>query len=96
VRTDRYKYCVYGRGQRRESLVDLQNDPGEMKNLAADPACREVLLQHRALLAKWGEEHHDALVAELLAGDVAPHPFSVADNPKSATPRAAKKGKKTK
>jgi choline-sulfatase len=94
VRTARYKYCVYSRGQRRESLVDLQDDPGEMKNIAADPSCREVLLQHRALLAKYGEEHHDLLVAELLANDVAPRPFTPADNAKLKTPRGTKKGKK--
>ena len=94
VRTDRYKYCVYSRGQRRESLVDLQNDPGEMKNLAADPACRDVLLQHRALLVQWGAEQHDPLVPELLANDVAPHLFSPADNMSLKPTRAGKKGKK--
>ena len=28
IRTDRYKYCVYAHGQNRESLVDLEKDPG--------------------------------------------------------------------
>jgi len=32
---------------RQESLVDMKNDPGEMKNLAKDPAYRKVLQQHR-------------------------------------------------
>jgi len=94
VRTARYKYCVYSRGQRRESLVDLQVDPGELNDLAADPACRDVLLQHRALLAKYGEEQHDALVAELLANDVAPRPFTPADSAKPNAPRGNKKNKK--
>ena len=94
VRTARYKYCVYSRGQRRESLVDLQADPGELNDLAADPACRDVLLQHRALLAKYGEEQHDPLVAELLAHDVAPRPFTPADSAKPKAPRGKKQGKK--
>lgn len=33
IRTERYKYCVYSYGDRRESLVDLQDDPGEKENL---------------------------------------------------------------
>lgn len=76
VRTARYKYCVFSRGTQRESLVDLQSDPGERFDLAADPKSREVLLQHRELLARFGKEHNDPLVAELLAGNVKPIPFT--------------------
>ena len=50
VRTERFKYCVYDHGQHRESLVDLQTDPGEIRNLAGDPKYRKILLEHRALL----------------------------------------------
>ena len=81
VRTDRYKYCVYSRGRRRESLVDLQADPGETRDLAADPSCRAVLLEHRALLARFGREQNDPLVTELLADDVKPIPFSPHEAP---------------
>lgn len=35
LRGERYKYCAYSEGQHRESLVDLEKDPGEMTNLAA-------------------------------------------------------------
>ena len=76
VRSERYKYCVFSRGQRRESLADMEADPGEMVNLAADPKHREVLVQHRELLARFGKEYADPLVAELLAEDVKPIPFS--------------------
>jgi arylsulfatase A-like enzyme len=76
VRTKRYKYCVYSRGRHRESLVDLENDPGEIKNLAGDPDYRMILLEHRALLARFGKEDHDPLVAKLLADDVKPIPFT--------------------
>ncbi len=75
VRTERYKYCVYTRGRQRESLVDLQADPGELNDLATDPQYRPVLLEHRALLARFGREQNDPLVAALLADDVKPMPF---------------------
>ena len=80
VRTQRYKYCIYNRGIHRESLVDLQADPGETQNLAADPACRTILLKHRELLAEFGRQHNDPLVPALLAGNVKPIPFPSHDD----------------
>ena len=59
LRSQRYKYCVYSLGGRRESLVDMQNDPGEMVNLAEDERYRSVLEQHKRLLADWCQENHD-------------------------------------
>jgi len=93
VRTDRYKYCVFSRGQRRESLVDMQADPGESVNLAPDPQYREVLLQHRELLARFGQEQNDALVAELLADNVKPIPFSNEPAPSRKAAPASRKRK---
>ncbi len=84
VRTERYKYCAYSRGIRRESLVDLQTDPGETNDLAADPKYRDVLRAHRALLVRFGREHNDPLVAELLADNVRPIPFTANVSPKKS------------
>jgi arylsulfatase A-like enzyme len=53
VRSQRYKYCAYDHGEHPESLVDLENDPGEMVNLAGDPSHHTVLQQHRQMLAEW-------------------------------------------
>jgi arylsulfatase A-like enzyme len=53
VRSQRYKYCVYDHGEHRESLVDLESDPGEMVNLAGDPQHHKILRQHRQMLAEW-------------------------------------------
>ena len=50
VRTDRYKYNRYDTGAHREQLIDLEEDPGEMVNLAEDPAYKDVLNKHRQLL----------------------------------------------
>jgi len=59
VRSDRYKYCLYNEGKRRQSLVDIVNDPGEMVNQAENPDFAEVLAQHRAYLREYGETTGD-------------------------------------
>lgn len=37
IRTSRYRYTLWDDGKKGEQLYDIQNDPGELKNLAADP-----------------------------------------------------------
>ncbi|MCP4454260.1 MAG: sulfatase-like hydrolase/transferase [Planctomycetes bacterium] len=59
VRSDQYKYCAYSEGLRRESLVDMKNDPGEMTNLAQDPAHAAILKQHRQRLVDWCRKYGD-------------------------------------
>jgi arylsulfatase A-like enzyme len=59
LRSEHYKYTIYSEGQRRESLVDLRKDPGEMVNLAGKSEHAEVLKQHRELLAKWCRQYGD-------------------------------------
>lgn len=59
VRTDRYKYTVYGLGRYREQLFDMKQDPGEMVNLATDARHSDVLQFHRELLADWCVETGD-------------------------------------
>lgn len=53
VRTARYKYGVFADGPNREMLFDLDRDPGETRNLSADPALRVELERHRTLLRGW-------------------------------------------
>jgi len=48
---------------RQESLIDMKNDPGEMKNLAKDSAYREVLLQHRQYLEEFCKKYGDTFSA---------------------------------
>lgn len=64
VRSRRFKYCVYDLGQRRESLVDMEADPGETVNLVDDPRYLPVLRQHRKYLAEWCAKHGDRFLAE--------------------------------
>jgi len=61
IRTARFKYVVYEKGERRESLVDLTEDPGEMTNLATNPDYRKTLDKHRQLLSDWVKRTEDTI-----------------------------------
>ena len=61
VRTKRFKYCVYDCGEHREMLIDLQEDPGEMNNLADLPTHQKELNHHRRLLRDWTKQQNDAI-----------------------------------
>lgn len=60
--TGRYKYNVFSAGSRREQFFDLEKDPGEMRNLADDPAARDELDRHRDLLRRWLAASGDGFV----------------------------------
>ena len=60
VRSKRFKYCLYDFGERRESLVDMEKDPGEMVNLAGKKEYKEELERHRQYLAEWCRENKDS------------------------------------
>lgn len=62
VRSERFKYCAYDLGLQRESLVDLESDPGELVNLAGNKEYRKVLEQHRQYLAEWCRQTKDPFV----------------------------------
>ena len=67
VRSRRYKYCLYSEGERRESLVDMERDPGEIVNQAGNPAFREALVQHRAYLREFARNYQDETALSMLA-----------------------------
>jgi arylsulfatase A-like enzyme len=62
VRTKQYKYMVFptAGGEKQELFFDLQADPGEMKNLAAQPALATEIERHRKLLADWNKLTEEA------------------------------------
>ena len=66
LRTGRFKYAVYDSGENREQLTDLQNDPGEMNNLAGRADYAKVLNEHRRLLRQWVERTGDSIAAEYI------------------------------
>jgi len=49
IRTDRYKYCFWGREHQAE-FYDLQEDPLELRNLINDPGCAPRIDECRSLL----------------------------------------------
>ena len=59
VLTDRYKYSTFPMGRNREQLIDLQNDPGEMVNLAVNARFKNELDDHRRRLRDWCEKTND-------------------------------------
>jgi arylsulfatase A-like enzyme len=60
LRTRRYKYVIFEGQDLREMLIDMEKDPGEMTNLAANPKFAAVLADHRRRLRQRIEELGDA------------------------------------
>jgi len=69
IRSQQYKYCAYDHACGNESLVDMENDPGEMQNLVDDPKFRDVLTEHRRLLADWSHLSEDNDASKYLKND---------------------------
>ena len=59
VRTNRYKYIACSSGRYPEQLFDMQEDPGEMVNMAVQSRHAVLLNEHRKLLYTWCEETGD-------------------------------------
>ncbi len=53
VRSARYKYNLYYEGAPGEMLIDMQEDPGELKNLALQDQYIDILRLHRGMLQEW-------------------------------------------
>jgi uncharacterized sulfatase len=50
VRTERYRYTEWDDGKKGVQLYDYETDPGELKNLANDPAAQKTVTELKALL----------------------------------------------
>ena len=59
VRTTRYKYIRFATGDNREQFFDLEQDPGELKNLVADTNLAGEVSRHRGLLEQWMKATQD-------------------------------------
>ncbi len=64
VITDKWRF-VYN-GFDYDELYDLENDPGQMKNLAADPAYEEIKKEMYTRIWKYGLEHGEHLVNDYI------------------------------
>ena len=70
IRTQKYKYLAFnGDVNGEESLVDMENDPGEMRNLVDCPKRQDALARHRKLLAQWSKASGDAQASDYLRND---------------------------
>jgi arylsulfatase A-like enzyme len=86
VRTQRWKYTHDVTGEVDE-LYDLEADPGELTNLAADPTSRDVVAELRRTLADWLLETENSRPVPLFFP-----PFWPPDDPRGATPVRADGG----
>lgn len=59
IRTRRFKYVCYSEGANHEQLFDLENDPGEMKNLAGNSTYMRTLKEHRDILKNYIRDTDD-------------------------------------
>jgi arylsulfatase A-like enzyme len=59
VRDDRFKYVQFAREEMPPLLFDLQRDPKELCNLAADFAHTQTLLEYCQKLLRWRMKHED-------------------------------------
>ncbi len=53
LRSGRYKYVRYNKGQPAEQLFDMELDPGETNDLTLDPKARKTLDKHRQMLNEY-------------------------------------------
>ena len=60
-----WKYIVYTKGEKRDQLFNLANDPGEMSDLVSDKSTRKIKKQLIAQLKAWGEQTNDPVIKEL-------------------------------
>jgi len=67
LRSRRYKYSIFEGGAPWEMLIDMEKDPGETTNLAANPRYRTVLADHRRRLRQRIDELGDDYGRSLFA-----------------------------
>jgi choline-sulfatase len=70
VRTARYKYMIYDRGENREFLVDMEDDPGETINLVGAERHHEELNRHRTLLRDYIVGTDDIFSVDAIPGSI--------------------------
>lgn len=59
VRNQQFKYVVYNKGENRDQLFDLDNDPGEMNDLSEIQKYAKVKEELKTQLKKWQKETND-------------------------------------
>lgn len=65
IRTTGYKLIHFYDDIDTWELYDLEQDPGEMNNLIADPDCSEIFEELKKNLIAMGQEYNDSIVSHL-------------------------------
>ncbi len=55
IRTERYRFTQWDGGKKGEQLFDMQNDPGETKNLIDSKEHSEIIAQLREKLGQYSK-----------------------------------------
>ncbi len=74
IRTERYAYHLYSVGCHHEQLFDMEEDPGQMVNLAVESRYENVLNEHRERLAEWCRATRDRDLSYYVRGSEVPIP----------------------
>lgn len=59
VRNQQYKYVVYNKGENRDQLFDLKNDPGEMNDLSENKEFDKIKKELKEQLVNWQKKTGD-------------------------------------
>jgi len=79
VATKKWKYVFNGFDY--DELYDLENDPGELKNLASDPAYRPVLRDLMVVLWRFLKDHKDTCVNPYIMTALMPYGPGILEEP---------------
>ncbi|WP_430817503.1 sulfatase family protein [Carboxylicivirga sp. RSCT41] len=60
-----WKYIIYNKGEKRDQLFNLADDPGEMNDMTDDKSARKIKKELVSLLKEWSEKTNDKLVKDL-------------------------------
>jgi choline-sulfatase/glucosamine-6-phosphate deaminase len=66
IRSKRFKYCIFDTGENREFLVDLENDPGELRNMTNNQRYKKALDEQRQFLKEWIQISNDTAGSKYL------------------------------
>ncbi len=66
-RDERYKFALHWRVRDRDELYDLQEDPGELRNLALEPEYQGLVKKMRQRIVQWLERTEHPLRAYIAA-----------------------------
>jgi len=59
IRSQKFKYILEDSDGHNETLIDMENDPGEMNNLAGNLKYKDVLTEHREYFKEWNKNEQE-------------------------------------